>query len=125
MATAQELLIDRFVAAAAIARGQFGCDHKSVMIFLLLARRGLVALKAIDPFAGMRAHLVLVNDRILSTGVAFRAFPCRAHQIGGRLIGFDLGTSSVNQKRGEDKRERNDDGNEDGTERHDRPQKWK
>ena len=50
MTAVQELLIDAFVTAAAIAGGEFGGDHESVMVFLLLPGGGLVTVQAIHAF---------------------------------------------------------------------------
>lgn len=79
MAASQELLIDSLVAAAAIAGGKLGRDDESVMILLFLAGRRLMALETVDPFSRVRAHLVLVDDRVLGTGVAFGALTGGTH----------------------------------------------
>jgi hypothetical protein len=53
VAAAQKLLIDAFMAGAAVARGEMGADHKAVMVNLLLIRSGLVAVQAIHAFLRM------------------------------------------------------------------------
>ncbi len=62
VAAAQELLVDAFVAGAAVAGGQVGADHEAVVIDLLLVRPRLVAVQAIHALLGMGRHLVFVHD---------------------------------------------------------------
>jgi hypothetical protein len=59
---AQELLVDAFVAASAIAGGQSGCDHEAVVVFLFLSLGRLMAVDAVHPFPRMYAHFVFVDD---------------------------------------------------------------
>jgi hypothetical protein len=58
----QELLVDIFVAATAVAGGEFGRDHETVMVFLFLSGGRLVAIEAVHAFAGVSAHLIFVDD---------------------------------------------------------------
>ena len=118
MPAAQELLVDRLVTAAAVAGGQLRRDDEAVMLLLLLAGGRLMAVEAVDALLGVQAHLVLVDDRILLPLVALGAFAGRAHERRGRLIGFDARPRAVDQERADDQSERNDDGDEDRTERH-------
>src|SRR5579859_1591452 len=118
MAAAEELLVDAFVAAAAISRGELGGDDEAVVVFLVLSGRGLVALKAVDAFAGVRAHLVFVHDGVLGALVALGAFSGGADQSGRGLFGFHLGTGAIEEKRSKDQREGDDEGEEDRTKRH-------
>ena len=90
MATVQKLLIDVFVAAAAVPRGQLGGDQEAVMILFVLAGSGLMAVEAVHTFLGVQAHLVFVNHRILSPGVAFSTFSGGPHEIRSGLVGLDL-----------------------------------
>jgi len=59
---AQKFLIDAFVTGAAIAGRQMGADHETVMIDFLLARSGLVTVKAVDALFRVGRHLILVNN---------------------------------------------------------------
>jgi hypothetical protein len=99
MATVQKLLIDVFVAAAAVPRGQLGGDHEAVMILFALAGSGLMAVEAVHTFLGVQAHLVFVNHRILSPGVAFSAFSGGPHEIRRGLVGLDLRPRAIEQER--------------------------
>ena len=74
VAAAQKLLIDAFVARAAVAGGQIGADHEAVVVLLLLAIRRLVAVQAVDALPGVDAHLVFVDDGVLQAGVTLGAF---------------------------------------------------
>ena len=81
MAPAQKLLIDVFMAAAAVAGGELDRDQESMMVLLLLPGGRLMAFQTVHALAGMSAHFVFVDDGILRTSVAFRAFPGGAHQL--------------------------------------------
>jgi len=118
VAAVQELLVDRFVAAPTIAGCEFGGDHESVMIFLLLTLRGLVTLKAVNALTGMCAHLVLVNDRILCALMTLGTFAGGADEFRTGLCRFDLRAGSVQKEGGNDQRKRDYNGNEDGAEGH-------
>src|SRR5262245_61030365 len=71
VAASQVLLVDRFMAAPAIAGRQHRGNDKAVMVPLLLARGGLMAVQAIDAFFGVSAQLELVDDRVLLLQMAF------------------------------------------------------
>src|SRR5262249_3054578 len=73
MPAVQELLIDVFVAAAAVARGEGANDGKSVVRLPFLSIRRLVAIQTIDPFLRVFANFVFVNNRILRARVAISA----------------------------------------------------
>jgi hypothetical protein len=62
MTAVQILLVNGFMAGAAISRGQFCGNYKSVMIVLLLADSGLVAVQAVDAFSCMHTEFVFVDD---------------------------------------------------------------
>ena len=85
MATAKELLIDPFVAGAAIARRQMSADYESVMIDFLLAGGGLVAIEAIDTLLRMSRHFVFVDHRILEPRMALCALAGCTNEVGCRL----------------------------------------
>ena len=51
----QELLIDRFVTAAAVSRSEFRGNNKSVMVLLILSGCGLMAIETVDALAGVAA----------------------------------------------------------------------
>lgn len=108
MAAAQELLVDALVATPAIPGGQLGRDHEAVMVLLFLPGRGLVTLQAVDALAGVHAHFIFVDDRILGASVALGAFPCGSDQVCAGLLGFNLGPSSIDQECGQDECECND-----------------
>jgi len=97
MATVQKLLIDVFVAAAAVPRGQLGGDHEAVMILFALAGSGLMAVEAVHTFLGVQAHLVFVNHRILSPGVAFSAFSGGPHEIRRGLVVSTFGLARLSR----------------------------
>jgi hypothetical protein len=61
MTTVQELLVDVFVAAAAIASRQFCRDRKTVVILLFLCGGGLVAVQAIHALPCVHAQLEFVD----------------------------------------------------------------
>ena len=99
MPTARELLVYLLMTAPAIRGGQANTrDHKPVMIFLVLSRRGLVALQAVDAFLCVLAHFVLMHDRILQARVTLRALARRSHEVGSGLLGLDFGPRPVNEE---------------------------
>jgi hypothetical protein len=53
--TVQELLIDRFVATAAVSRREFRGNHKPVMVLFVLPGCRLMAIKTSHAFVGMLA----------------------------------------------------------------------
>lgn len=74
MAAAKEFLIDALVAAATITGSQMGTDNEAVMIHLLLPLCRLMAVEAVDPFAGVGTHLVFMDNGILRSSVTLGAF---------------------------------------------------
>ena len=114
MAAMQKLLINLFVATAAVSRGEANRrNDESVMIFFLLPGRGLVAVQAVDALLRVAAHFVFMHHGILRPLVAFGAFSRGSHQIGARLPGLHAGPRPVDQKSRDDQTEGNDDGDED------------
>jgi len=107
VAAAKKLLIDTFVAGAAVAGGQVGADHKPVVIHLLLARAGLVTVQAIHTLLCMDRHFVFVNDRVLKPSMALGALARRANKVGGGLVGLNLGTSAIDQEGRKNESKRN------------------
>jgi hypothetical protein len=61
VATSKKLLIDPFVAGAAIAGSQMSADGKAVVIYFLLTRGWLVTVKTIDALLRMSGHFVFMN----------------------------------------------------------------
>lgn len=112
MAAAKELLINIFVAAAAIPCSQFRRDHETVMIFLLLSGRGLVTVETVHALPCMGAHFVFVHDRVLGTGMAFGALSGSAHEGGTGLISLNSRPRTVDQECGKYQRECNHDSDE-------------
>src|SRR5262249_51345473 len=93
-------------------------DDEAVVVRLVLLLGRLVAVEAVDPFAGVDAQLVLVDDGVLLLGVALGALPRRADERSVGLLGLHPGPGPVNQEPGDDQPKPDDQGNEDGTERH-------
>jgi hypothetical protein len=60
------------------------------------------------------AHLVFVHDGVLLTRVALRALAGRAHELRRWLVDLDARPRAVEEKRADDQRARDDDGDEDG-----------
>jgi len=73
-----------------------------MVLLLLLAVGGLMAVEAVDALLRMPAHLVLVDDGVLLPDVTFGALAGRADKGGGRLIGLDAWPLTVDQKCRED-----------------------
>src|SRR5215472_7300295 len=86
VAAAQELLINVLVAAAAVTRCQLAGDYETVVIYLLLPRRRLVAVETIHALSSVRAHLILVHHRVLGSGVTFSALSGGPDQVRTRLL---------------------------------------
>jgi hypothetical protein len=51
-----------------------------MMVLFTLPCRGLMAVEAVDARSGMQAHLVFVDDRILSARVTLGAFSARTNR---------------------------------------------
>lgn len=117
----QELLVDILVAAAAVPRGQLGGNDESVMIFLLLPRRWLMAIQAVHAFLRVHAHLIFVDDGVLSPYVAFRTFSSGTNQSRTRLLGFYFRARAIDKECGENQSECDHDGDEDRAKRHAKP----
>ena len=115
MPAMEELLVDPFVTAPAISSGELGGDDESVMIFLFLSGRGLVALKAIDTLFGVRAHLVFVDDRVLRAGVALGALSGGADEIRRGLLGIEFRSGAIDKEGRDDQSKSNDYCDENGT----------
>src|SRR4051812_5128879 len=75
MTAVKKLLINTLVATPAVSRGERGRDYESVMVLLFLSRGRLMALEAVHTFAGMSAHFIFMNHRILRTRVTLGALP--------------------------------------------------
>jgi hypothetical protein len=118
VAAAEELLIDAFVAGAAVSGGQMGTDYESMVIDLLLAGARLMAVKAIDPFFRVGRHLVFVNNRVLKPRMTFRAFSRCPNEVGSGLGRFNARTLSIDKKCRQNQRKRNDDCQKNRAKRH-------
>src|SRR5579863_9928505 len=112
VAAAQKLLINAFMTGSAVTCGQVGTDYKAVVIDFLLVRARLVAIQAIHALLRMSRHLVFVDDRVLKPCVALRAFTGCAHEIGCRLLCFNLRARPIDEEGRENERKGNDNGNE-------------
>ena len=115
---AQELLVDAFVAGAAVARREMGADHEAVVIDLLLIRSRLVAVQAIHALFRMGGHLVFMHHGILKSCMALRALARCPDEVGSGLLSFDLGPGAIDEKCRQYQRERNDDSQKHRTKRH-------
>ena len=118
VAAAEEFLIDAFVAGAAIAGGQVSTDNESMVIDLLLAGAGLVAVEAIDVFLRVGGHFVFMHNRILQARVALSALSRCPNKVSRRLRSLDTGALSIDQKRGQDQRKCDDNSQKHRTKRH-------
>ena len=110
MAAAKKFLINAFMARPAITNCQVDANDESVMIDFLLAGRGLVAIQAIYALLRMSGHFIFVNNRVLQTRVALGALPGSADEVGCRLSDLNAGTLAVDQKRRQNQRKSNNDG---------------
>lgn len=114
MPAVQELLVDVFVTTAAIASSQvIGGDGVTVVVPAFLPCRRLVAVETVHALPSVLAHFVLVNNRVLSASVTLRALTGGAHKLRVGLLGFNPGPGAVQQKRGQDQRESDGDGDKD------------
>ena len=118
MAAAQELLVNRLKTAPAVPRREPGRNDKPVMVLLLLALSGLMALEAVDALLRVQADLVLVHHGELLLDVALGAFAGRANERRGRLRGFHPRPLAVHEEGRDNQREADRDRDEDGSKRH-------
>jgi hypothetical protein len=116
----QELLVDRFVTAAAISGRQFRGDHEAVMIFLFLAGGGLVAVQAVHTLPGMSTDLVFVNNGILRPRMTFRTLSGGTNQIRARLVGFNRRSGAIDEESSQNQGKRDEDGHKHRSKRHGR-----
>ncbi len=115
---AQELLVDAFVAGAAIARSQVRADDKAVVIDLLLSGTRLMAVKTVDAFLCMCGHLVLMDHGVLEPRMTLGALAGGTNKIRGWLGGFDARPLPIDEKSGQNERKSNDNSEEHGTKGH-------
>ena len=118
MAASEKLLIDGLMTAAAVGGSDRFADHEAVVVRFFLSGGGLMTIEASDILGGMRAELEFMHDRVLQSRLALSTFAGGANKGDVRLIGFDFRPLGVDKKRGEDEAEANDEGDEDGAERH-------
>jgi hypothetical protein len=83
------------------------------MVFLVLSRRCLVALQAVDALLRVPAHFVFMNDGVLRAFVTLGAFPRGANQFTPGLASLDRRGRAIHEECGYDEAERNDNGCED------------
>ena len=99
MPAAQELLIDFLVTAAAIAGREARCRKGKAVVFLLtLSGRSLMAIQTVHALLGVLAHFVLVDHRILSSGVALRTLSGGPHELPARLLRLNLWPGAVDEE---------------------------
>lgn len=98
MAAACKFLVDLFVARPAIARSDQGGNDEALVIFLLLALRGLVAVEAGNAFSGVLAHFKFMNDGILLVRMAFRAFASGLDELCVGLVYLDAWASPLDEE---------------------------
>jgi hypothetical protein len=122
MTAVQKLLVNLFMAAAAIARRQSHTrNHKSVMIFLVLPRRRLVALQAVHALLRVFAHLVFMHHRILQPRVALGALPRSPDELCAGLFGFHPRSGTIDKKCSKNKGKCDDHRDKDRAKRHRKP----
>src|SRR5262245_58662933 len=88
------------------------------MIGFFLPFCGLVAVEAGHIFAGVRAELVFVHDGMLEARMAFGTLASRSHEVDRWLLNFDFRPLGIDEERGQNQTEANDERDEDGTKRH-------
>jgi hypothetical protein len=98
VAATQKLLIDAFVARAAVSSGEMRADYKSVVINFLLAGSCLMAVETVDALLCVCRHLVFVHHRILKPSMTFSALSRGPDEVGGRLRGFDTRSRPIHKK---------------------------
>lgn len=118
VAAAEKFLVDAFVAGTAVAGRKVRGDHESVMINFLLIGARLVAVEAIDAFLRVGGHFVFVHDGVLKARVTFSALSRSANKICSRLLGFDRGSRTIDEKASKNERKGDDDSQKHGTKRH-------
>jgi len=101
VATAEKLLIDGFVTATAISRGELGGDGEAAVFFALLICRGLMAFQTTDVLCRVDAHFIFVNDGILQTGMAFGTSAGSPNGGGVGLVGFRPRSCAIEEKCGQ------------------------
>ena len=79
-----------------------------MMVLLVLARGGLVAVEAVHALPGVGAHLIFVDDGILRPSVALGTFPSRPNKLGVGLGSLHLRSCPIQQKCRQDKGKRDD-----------------
>ena len=105
MAAAQKLLIDSFVATAAVAGRQL-CGKNEAMMFLpSLVFRRLMAIQTREAPARVGAQFKLVDYGIVQLGMALGAFPRGSREGRSLAAGIRYGTLAVHKKRAHDQRE--------------------
>jgi hypothetical protein len=88
------------------------------MLFPLLSFGGLMTVEATDAPFRVNADFKLMHDRVLLLRVAFGALSRRANELGRGLFRVARRARPIEDKSADHERERDDDGDEDGPERH-------
>ena len=119
MAAPQELLVDFFMATAAIACGQFRRKNKPVMFLGLLICRRPMAIETRKTSAGMGTQFKFVHNGVMQLRMAFRAFTRGARE--GSTLPADIryGPLAVDQECANNQRESDHQRDEHGPEWHD------
>ena len=118
VAAAQELLIDRLMARAAVARRQPRGDDEAVMVLLVLPLGRLMAIEAVDLLVVVDAHLIFVDDRVVHLGMALGTLARGADEDGAALLRHRRRPVGVHHEGRDDQTRRQDDGDEHGTKTH-------
>jgi hypothetical protein len=88
------------------------------MILLFLSCNRLMTVKTVHALPGVHAHLVFMNNRVLSSEMTFRTFPAGANKVRGRLFGFGFWPGSVDEECRHDESKGDHDAQEHGSKRH-------
>jgi len=116
----QELLVDRVVTTPAVRRRDARVNDEPVVVPALLTGGHLVAVEAVYPLPGVRAHFKLVHNRVLRVQMTLGAFAARAHKGCARLLDYDARSTRIDQVSGDDQGRGNDQRNEDVMKLHSR-----
>ena len=117
----QELLVNGFMAASAIPRGELGGNYESVVVFLFLAGGGLVAIQAIHALAGVQLISYSWTTEYCVARMTFGALSGGANQAPRWAAPSQLGAWRRSQERRPELAKGNHHGQKNRAERHARP----